>query len=236
MSAILMKAYRNSKEGYAGIDLDAYNDLSTFQETLDRMGIGFARATREEAERSQRQASFAKAVGNYTPRFQEGEIVAVRAWNKVYRNEGETVQPGQRVYKLDQEVAQRFVATLGVDQRLAGIEPTKKLMEVKVQDHAQKRRNIRLENARKGRGAKRTMGDASVLESVGLGSKTGRIVGKTLDTFADAFESIFSPVRTPEQSIQDEVQKHRREVADHAAQQQREQQDQQIRRQIERDR
>jgi hypothetical protein len=244
MSAILMKAYRNSKEGFERTDLDAYNKLTTFEETLDRMGIGFARATREEAERSQRQAKFANAIGNYSPRFQEGEIVAVRAWSELRRSEGQIVPPGQRVYKIDQDAARKFVETLGVEKSLRGIDPTKKVMEVKVQGRAeresQKWRDIRFENATKGRGGARTMGDKGVLASVGLGKTTGRIIGKTFDTVADMFESILAPAMTEERVIDGERSTQRREAADSAAHLQREQEDwaaqQQSRREIQRER
>lgn len=155
----------------------------------------------------------------------------------MYRNEGEIVPPGQRAYKLDQDTARNFVETLGIDQRLAGVEPTKKIMAVRVQERerqdAQRWSDIRSKDARMNRGGARALRNSGL----GVAAKTSaRIVGKTLDTFADAFESIFSPERTPEQSIQDEVQKHRRNVLDHAAQQQREEQEQQLRRQQGRDR
>jgi hypothetical protein len=118
---------------------------------------------------------------------------------------------------------------------LVGIEPTKKIMEAKVQDHAlkdaQKWRDIRLKNATKGRGGARTMGDAGVLPSVGLGRKTGRIIGKTLDTVADMFGSIVAPSQTPEQIVEGERSVQRRGAeadisriaANRAAERQREQ-------------
>jgi hypothetical protein len=236
MSAILMKAYANSKEGYQDIGSEAYKELSTFQESLDRMGMGFARVTREEAERSQRQASFAQAVGNYTPRFLEGEIVAVRAWHTVYRSEGEIIPPGQRVYKIDQGVATKFVDELGIDRSMAGVDATKKVLQAKVQEqaiqNAEKWRDIRAESTTKGRGGAREMGDAG---GALAGAKiTGRIATKAFDTVADLFEAIFA-APTPEQAAQAEATRVQRE-AEQAAQAQREQQERQSERQLGRDR
>ena len=52
-------------------------DAKAFAAALDEKGIAFAVVTKQEAERSHREAEFAKAVGNYAPSFKEAEIVAV---------------------------------------------------------------------------------------------------------------------------------------------------------------
>ena len=46
-------------------------DAKAFAAALDEKGIAFAVVTKQEAERSHREAEFAKAVGNYAPRYKE---------------------------------------------------------------------------------------------------------------------------------------------------------------------
>jgi hypothetical protein len=89
---------------------------------------------------------------------------------------------------------------------LQPIEPTKKRLEIEAQDrtrdNATKWREIRVKNARRGRGAARTVGNTDILASVGLTKTTGRVVEKSLDVVAGMFESLIAPVLTPEQTEQ----------------------------------
>jgi hypothetical protein len=67
----------------------------------------FAAVTKEEAYRSDREAEFAKAVGNRAPRFKEGEIVIVAEPPLEYRRDDQTFIPS-RLHKLDQSLAYKF--------------------------------------------------------------------------------------------------------------------------------
>jgi hypothetical protein len=217
MSALLSKTLEKSKEGTRTVEVDDYQELLGFQESLDRKGIGFARVTKDDAERSHREAVFAKELGNHSPRLLEGDIVAIRAWDGIRRGQGgEIIPPGQRVYNLDQGAAKKFVTVLGIEKHLDSVEPTKKRLEIQVQDRtrdsAEKRREIQVKNARKGRGAARSTGDTDVLASVGLTKTSGRIVGRSLDVIAGMFESLMAPVLTPEQIQQGERASAKREA------------------------
>jgi len=87
------------------------DSAQAFAAALDDNGIMFAAATGEEAYRSHRQADFARAVGNYAPRFKVGEIVIVTEPRPEYRRDGEIIEP-PRVHKLDQSLAYKFVKGL----------------------------------------------------------------------------------------------------------------------------
>lgn len=60
------------------------------------MGAAWVAAvTKEEAERSHRQAEFAKALGNYEPRFKKGEIVIITEERPEYRGDDQIIVPGR---------------------------------------------------------------------------------------------------------------------------------------------
>lgn len=91
-----------------------------FAAALEHEGMALAVVTNDEAERSHREAEFAKAVGNWAPRYGAGEIVAV--------------SPGAYVYRLDEKrtgddraQVERFFAPLDRSP-LQGIEATKAIM------------------------------------------------------------------------------------------------------------
>jgi len=106
-----------------------------FAASLDDRGISFAAVTKDEAERSHREAEFAKAASNYAPRFKEGEIVIVTEQRPEYRRDGEIVEPS-RVRKLDQSLAEKFVKHLGTRSQLLGIVDTLKASDQRAQQRA----------------------------------------------------------------------------------------------------
>jgi hypothetical protein len=101
----------------------AYTQSQTpqdFAAALEREGMALAMVTTDEAERSHREAEFAKAAGNWAPRYGAGEIVVV--------------SPGAYVYRLDEKrtgddrgQVERFLAPLD-RSTLQGIEATKEIM------------------------------------------------------------------------------------------------------------
>jgi hypothetical protein len=98
-------------------------EVKTLSAVLDDKGITLAVVTKDEAERSSREAEFAKAVGNYAPRYKEGEIVAVIEPPPEYRRNGEITEPALRVRKLDQASAKIFVAALDREPNCRGSTP-----------------------------------------------------------------------------------------------------------------
>jgi hypothetical protein len=121
-------------------------DAKAFAAALDEKGFGFAVATKEEAEHSHREASFARAAGNYAPRFTEGEILLVTAPRPEYRRDGQIVEP-PRVHKIDQSLAEKFTAALGNRRELKGIEATKQALVERARERAGQWEATRLKNA-----------------------------------------------------------------------------------------
>ena len=71
-----------------------------FAAALDERGMTLARVDAEEARASERAHAFAKEVGNYSPRYAEGELVAVNGFGGVTRlNERTTGQTPEEVAK-----------------------------------------------------------------------------------------------------------------------------------------
>jgi hypothetical protein len=72
-----------------------------FAAALNEHGVALAAVTKEEADRSHRQAEFATAVGNWAPRYREGEIVAVSPQGHIYKlNERATGESAGRVQEF----------------------------------------------------------------------------------------------------------------------------------------
>ncbi len=190
-------------------------DAKAFAAALDEKGIGFARVTKQEAERSHREAEFAKAVGNYAPRFKEGEIVAVTAQRPEYRRNGEIIEP-RRVHKLDQSLARKFVAALDSGSKLQGIDATKQALNERAQQRSAEWQAIRLENATKKRGAAPIRAGKLRIPSI-VAKVPLREIGKTLDLVGNVFESLLAPKLTPEQVRQGERARQKREAeAEHS--------------------
>jgi hypothetical protein len=128
------------------VSFSVKTDRKAFAAALDTHGIGFAIATKDEADRSHREAELAKAAGNYAPRFKEGEIVIVTAPRPEYRRESEIIAP-RRVQKIDQSLAEKFVNALGTRSELKGIEATKQALVQRAKVRAAEWEGIRLKNA-----------------------------------------------------------------------------------------
>ena len=201
------RVWPNARQSYS---LDA----KAFAAALDRKGIAFAVVTKEEAERSHREAAFAKALGNYAPRYKEGEMVAVSTPLE-YRRKGEIVKP-HRVHKLDQSLAGKFVAALGGKDRLQGIDATKKVLDVKAQERAAHWQDIRLGNATRTRGSAPVRRNRVKLPPI-VTKVPLRTVGKAMDFVGNAFGDLFAPKLTPEQKHEGEKAKLEREAqAEHS--------------------
>jgi hypothetical protein len=181
-----------------------------FSASLDSRGIAFARVTRDEADRSHREAQFAKAVGRIAPVYQENEIVVVRSAGLEHLRQGEWTEPN-RVRKMDQTRAQKYLQELGLDTaKLKGIDETKEILNVRATERSAAWDRIRLEQGprsnrvapEKGRNPK----------GAALGKQAGRAFGKTLDAVSNAIESFFAPIATPEEKREGERETRRRQI------------------------
>ena len=83
-----------------------------FAAALEDKGYILASVTPEEARASERMAAFAKEVGNYAPRFREGEIVVVNAQGGVYRLDPKTTG-------VDRAAIEKYTATIDRDALLS---------------------------------------------------------------------------------------------------------------------
>ena len=165
-------------------------DRKAFAVALDERGIGFAVATKDEADRSHREAELAKAAGNYATRFKEGEIVIVTAPRPEYRREGEIIEP-RRVQRIDQSLATKFLDALGTPRHeLKGIEATKTALVDRARERAAEWEGKRMEHATgKKRGGRDRAGRTPAAPNLAKAATRtiGGIVGGTLTKLADGF-------------------------------------------------
>jgi len=107
-----------------------------FAAALEQEGMALAVVTTDEAERSHREAEFAKEIGNRAPRYGAGEIVVVSQAAHVYRLDEKRTGD-------DRAQVERFLAPLDRSP-LQGIEATKEIM----QERAETREADNLRKAR----------------------------------------------------------------------------------------
>jgi hypothetical protein len=219
----------------------------TLSAVLDHEGIALAQVTKEESDRSHREAQFAKAIGNYAPRFREGEIVAVTEPTLEYRRNGEIMGAAPRVHKLDQKAAEIFIAEIDKPRQVRGIDATKRALDERAAQRASDREATRLENATNIIDRSRTIANDNIRRTAKVGKIAVRTIGKTLDAVSNAFESLFAPALTPEQIRLGERAAYRREAeaestidfakytADFAQQRQQQENDREAERQRHRD-
>ncbi len=186
------------------------DSAKAYTAALDDKGITFAKATHDEAYRSNREADFAREVGNRGQRLKEGEIVIVTEARPEYRRDGE-VAGRSRVYKLDQSLAYKFVKGLDGLDKLQGIDATIKSSDQRAQQRAADWEAIRLERATNTKGRARPLPARAIATAIAKGPLTVaakapavlkpvsmglNLVGKALEILGGVFEP---PVLTPEQ-------------------------------------
>jgi hypothetical protein len=195
------------------------HDAREFSAKIEQHNLLLAAVTKEEADRSYREARFAKAIGNRARTYREGEIVAVAEPGLLYRRDEEIVER-RRVYQLNKYTTgqsgaeiEEFLAPLDRRQ-LQGLEATKEKQNARAAERAAAWDALRLENAQRRDGSAPTLGNDGI-KAGGLGKAAERVIGKTLDSVSDAIESLFAPTLTPEQ--QREAAQASRERAAEAA-------------------
>jgi hypothetical protein len=177
-AAEIWKAYQGS------------SDAKAFAETLDKdHGITLAGVTKEEADRSTREASFAREIGNFAPTYRESEIVAVTESARVYKL-------NKRTTGDDRENVEKFLAKLDRKQ-LPSLEGAKALM-LERRDAAIKLLSI-LNPVRKTETDTRPTDRLRPIRISGGVTNVGeRLVGGLADGIAGAFDSLFGAPMTPE--------------------------------------
>jgi len=180
-------------------------DREAFATALDDRGVMFARATKDEAEKSYREASFAREIGNYAPRFKEGEIVIVTEPPLEYRRDGQQIEL-RRVHKLDQSIAEKYLRTLGTAaEKLRSIEATLEASDERAKQRRAEREEARFERATD---LNHGVGWQPVKNVVGVmdqGARTAarimdaapRAITAAFDVSANAAGALFSILDTP---------------------------------------
>jgi hypothetical protein len=118
--ALIWEAYRSSDTPEA------------FTAALDKDNILLARVTKDDVDRSHREATFAREIGTYAPRYREREIVAVTALGHIYRLTERTT--GHEIKEIN-----RFLKPLDRGQ-IQGIEATRELQSARTEE-----RNIEIQ-------------------------------------------------------------------------------------------
>ncbi|MGC2662034.1 MAG: relaxase/mobilization nuclease domain-containing protein, partial [Bryobacteraceae bacterium] len=184
-----------------------------FAAAIDQHGISFARASKDEANQSHRKAAFAREIGNYAPRFKEGEIVLITEPGLEYRREGQITTP-RRVHKIDQSLAGKFVKALDIGDRLQTIDASLKSSDKRSHQRPLDREAIRdvfadsAEHRRRAVAAERAVRNVAAIAKDGLHTSVAALgkaasvagsIGKTLDVIGGLLESLAAPKLTPRQ-------------------------------------
>jgi hypothetical protein len=208
------------------------DNARAFGAALDEQGISLAVVTKAEAGRSHRNAEFARAAGNYAPRYREGEIVAIAEPGLAYRD-GKIAEP--RVYRLDKFTTgeerwkvEAFLKPLDRSQ-FEGIEATQEKIKARVEQRVTEvqafrdllrdvRNDERMKKAQApGRGEPIRAGDAAraVVSALKVGEKAVapafRLLGAA-GKLADGLFDLIDPPLTPALKREKEIIARTREA------------------------
>ena len=165
----------------------AYNhsdNPQAFAEALAERGMLLAVVTKEEAERSHREAAFASEIGNRAASYREGELVAVTWRGNVY-------QLNQRTTGDNRAAAQKFLAPLDGKQ-FPGIEATRQSIASVKEAIRNELYAARLERATTIDARARTANDNRPPALVTAARYSQRAAGKTFAVAEKFFETVFS--------------------------------------------
>jgi hypothetical protein len=208
------------------------DNARAFAAALEQQGISLAVVTKTEADRSHRRAEFARATGDFAPRYREGEIVAVAEPGLAYRD-GQIEDP--RVYRLSKattgEERWKIEAFLKPLDRspLQGIDATKELVKARAEQRileiqgfrdllSEVKNHERLRKAQEGiRISPVRAGDLrpSLASSLRVAEKSVSPAFKLLGAagkLADGFFELIDPVLTPALKREKEIVARTREA------------------------
>lgn len=194
-----------------------------FVEALDDAGILLCQVTKSEADRSYRNATFSRAVNHYSPRYREGEIVAMASDGRIYKID-------DRNTDSDPKDIERFLKRL--DRRpLPGIDEATKIMHQRAEAQQATAELMKRVFPIKQREYERSLGVEirilthrirnAVSRGQDLAEDTVRTGGKVLRFSFGVLEALFATRLTPQQRRDAEIaQFERRKRAAEQAQQQ----------------
>jgi len=178
-----------------------------FVEALEDEGLLLCRVTKSEADRSYRNATFARAVNHYSPRYSEGEIVAMAPDGRVYKlNEGNT--------DADPKDIERFLKRLDRKQ-FPGIEEAAKIMHQRAEAQQATAELMKRLFPIKQQEYERSLGveirllthriRRAVSLGIEIGDQTVRAGSKILGGGFGVLEALFATRMTPEQRRDAEI-------------------------------
>jgi MobA/VirD2-like, nuclease domain len=194
------------------ITLKGGRDPHRFAEALEEKGMALARATKDEAERSQQDAGHWKTHGERRPTYREGEFVAVTQRGEVY-------SLNRRTTGHDPEKVQQFLAKADW-KALPGIEAARETMRARAEQHSLERGKIRGEiaAARLGRATniwkhapeRGRRKQSAIRPAAAIGAAAMNAV-KPFGLLGNVLEGLIAPKLTPKQKLEGEIARHERE-------------------------
>jgi hypothetical protein len=173
-----------------------------FAEALDREDILLCAITKTEADQSFRSAAFAREINRFSPKFGDGEIVAMGPDGRVQKlNERTTGASREDLERFFKKVDRAQLPSIRegtelMQERAEARQAGAQLMRIlyPIQPRPEFERSLAAE-------LKSVVRDAWHVASVGLDTaeRLGRIPGKVLEFGVKALEALFAPVLTPEQ-------------------------------------
>jgi hypothetical protein len=194
------------------ITLKSGRDPYRFAEALEEKGMSLARATKDEAERSQKETDHWKQHGERRPTYREGEFVAVTQRGEIY-------SLNRRTTGHDAEKVQQFLARADW-KALPGIDTAKETMRARAEQRSLERQKIggeiaaarldRAKNIRQHAPARSGNKAAAMRPAAAIGRAAFDAV-KPFGFLASVFEGLIAPKLTPKQKLEGEIARHERE-------------------------
>jgi hypothetical protein len=196
----------------------AYHDSPNAREFVAALAgrrIALAAVTKDEADRSHRQAEFAKAVGNYAPRYRDGEILAITEPGSIFRRDGQPVE-ARRIFRLDERTTghgsqrvERFLEP--VRNGLKGLDATTEILNSRREDRGRYWDEIRLANSRRTRDGAPTTRKRDAARIPARGGT--QVANAAFGLVANLFEGMVAPSETPGQKRRRAIEEQHRRVA-----------------------
>ncbi len=182
------------------IKLKGGRDPHKFAQALEERGLILARATKEEAESSQKGAEHWKQQGQYSPAYREGEFVVIdrrgEAWKLTERTTGQAAKEVQTFLNKAEWKA------------LPGIEAGQQTMQARADERLTDARDraaawdaIRLKNATRKHGG-RGNGRASERAAPNLARASGRAIGGILGALGKLADGFSLDALTPKEKYE----------------------------------
>jgi len=217
------------------ITLKGGRDPHRFGTALDERGLILARATKEEAEQSQKDAEHWKQHGSYSPAYREGEFVVIDRRGEAWKlNERTTGHAAREVQAFLNKAEWKALPGIEAGRQMMNARSDQRLTDAR--DRAAIWDAIRLKNATRKPGGR---GDRPTSPTTPLGTiantaakASGRAIGSTIGALGKLADGFSLDALTPKEKYEAAKRDARDEreadkTADHAAYQRQAEQRQQ---------